>query len=255
VTALRVLVIDDEPLVRERISALVQSDPQLEHLGEATNGLEALDLITKLAPDLVFIDVEMPELSGFGVIAALDEGRVPGIIFVTAFAQYAVGAFDAGAIDYLHKPVTKERFELAVSRAKERLQRRSPDDVHALVTGAADAERERGRRERFVVRRGVTHYFVPVGDVDWMDVADNYVRLHAGERAHLTRATLTQVESELDPDRFARIHRSVIVAIDRISAVRSHSSGGYVVELKGGVRLRCSRQYADRVRALVRERA
>lgn len=248
------LVVDDEPLVRERISALVRGDPGLEHLGEATHGLEALDLITRLSPDLVFIDVEMPELSGFGVIAALDEGRIPGIIFVTAYEQYAVGAFDAGAIDYLHKPVTKERFELAVSRAKERLQRRTPDQARALISGAADVERSRGMRTRFLVRRGATHHFVPAADVDWMDVADNYVRLHTGDRVHLTRATLTQVAEEVDPSRFIRIHRSLIVAVDRIRSVRSHPSGGYVVELSTGVRLRGSRHYADRVRALVRER-
>jgi two-component system LytT family response regulator len=253
--ALSTIVVDDEPLVRERIAALVREDAGLQLVGEATHGLEALDLINRLAPDLVFIDVEMPELSGFGVIAALDEKRVPGIIFVTAYEQYAVGAFDAGAIDYLHKPVTRQRFVLAVTRAKERLQQRTIADARALIAGAAHVERGRGTRTRFLVRRGATHYFVPVADVDWMDVADNYVRLHVGDRVHLARATLTQVEQELDPERFARIHRSLIVALDRITTVRSHLSGGYVVELAGGVRLRCSRQYAGRVRDLVRGRA
>ena len=249
---LRVVTVDDEPLVRERVAALVREADGLELVGEGTNGLEALDLITRLEPDLVFIDVEMPELSGFGVISALEEGRIPGVIFVTAYEQYALDAFDAGAIDYLHKPVSHQRFSLAVERAKSRLQHRSDAQVQTLLSGIARAERARGTRSRFVVRRGSTHVFVPVQDVDWLDAADNYLRLHVGDRTHLARGTMLQAEEELDPAQFVRIHRSAIVAVDRILAIRSHESGGYVVELRGGVRLRTSRQYADRVRALLR---
>lgn len=247
---LRVVLVDDEPLVRERIAALVGESAGLDLVGEGTNGLEALDLITRFDPDLVFIDVEMPELSGFGVIAAIEAERVPGFIFVTAFEQYALEAFDAGAIDYLHKPVTKQRFALAVERAKLRLQNRSPADTVALVDSAQRAERTRGWRTRFVVRRGSEHIFVPVGDIDWVDAADNYLRLHVAERAYFARATMNQAEGELDPDRFVRIHRSAIVAVDRIASVRGHASGGHVVTLRGGQRLKVSRQYAERVRRL-----
>jgi two-component system, LytTR family, response regulator len=252
VTAIRVITVDDEPLARERVSTLVRESEGLDLVGEANNGIEALDLITRLDPDLVFIDVEMPELSGFGVIAALDDARVPAVIFITAFEQYALKAFEVGAVDYLQKPVTRHRFAAAVTRAKERLDRRPADYGLTLVSSATVAERARGYRTRFVVRRGNTHHIVPADQVDWMDVADNYLALHVGPKTHLWRGTMKQAEDELDPDRFVRVHRSAIVAVDRIRTVRTHESGGHVIEIKGGVQLRSSRQYADRVRALLR---
>jgi len=252
VTAIRVVTVDDEPLARERVSTLVRESEGLDLVGEANNGIEALDLITRLDPDLVFIDVEMPELSGFGVIAALDEARVPAVIFITAFEQYALKAFEVGAVDYLQKPVTRQRFAAAVGRARDRLGRRPADYGSALVTSATLAERARGYRTRFVVRRGNTHQIVPADQVDWLDVADNYLGLHVGAKTHLWRGTMKQAQEELDPDHFVRIHRSAIVAVDRIVTVRTHDSGGHVIEIKGGVQLRSSRQYADRVRALLR---
>ena len=252
-SVLRVVTVDDEPLARERVSALVRASDGLELVAEASNGLEALDLITTLDPDLVFIDVEMPELSGFGVIAALDGGRLPGMVFITAYEHYALQAFEVGVIDYLHKPVTRQRFAAAVDRARERLDRPSVAHMRALIAGAALAERARGIRTRFVVRRGHTHHFVPVEHVDWVDVADNYLQLHVGERTHLYRGTMKEAEEDLDPARFVRIHRCAIVAVDRIVSISSHESGGHVLELRGGVRLRSSRQYADRVRALLRQ--
>ena len=249
------MAVDDEPLARERVSTLVRESAGLELVGEGGNGLEALDLITRLEPDLVFIDVEMPELSGFGVIAALaalEGAHVPAVVFITAFEQYALQAFEVGAVDYLQKPVTRPRFAAAVARARERLDRRSAEYWQALVTGAAQAERARGVRTRFVVRRGNTHHIVPADQVEWLDVADNYLALHVGARTHLWRGTMKQAEEELDTERFVRIHRSVIVAIDRIVTVKSHESGGHVIALRGGEQLRSSRQYADRVRALLR---
>ena len=252
-TSIRVVTVDDEPLARERVSTLVNETDGLELVGEANNGLEALDLITTLEPDLVFIDVEMPELDGFGVIAALDVARAPAFVLVTAYEHYALQAFDVGAIDYLHKPVTRARFAAAVERAKQRLDQRSMEEWRALVASATHAGRARGARTRFVVRRGNTHYFVPVDEVDWIDAADNYLRLHLGSRTHLCRGTMKQAEDELDPERFVRIHRSAIVAVDRIQAIRSHEGGGHVIELKGGVHLRSSRQYGQRVTALIRE--
>jgi len=250
-SALRVLAVDDEPLARERVSTLVRETEGLELVGEGSNGLEALDLITELAPDLVFIDVEMPELSGFGVIAALDRVNVPGVVFVTAFTHYAMQAFEVDAIDYLHKPVTRARFDAAVERARARLDRGTLAQRRALVAEAVQAERARGRRTRFVVRRADSHEFVSVAEVDWIDVADNYLRLHVGARTHLCRGTMKDVGDELDPARFVRIHRSAIVAVDRIVAIRSRGTG-YIVELRGGVRLRCSRKYASGVRTLLR---
>jgi two-component system, LytTR family, response regulator len=252
VSALRVVTVDDEPLARERVSALVRASEGLELIAEGRNGLEALDLITTLDPDLVFIDVEMPELSGFGVIAALDGTRVPGVVFVTAYEHYALQAFEVGAIDYLQKPVTKQRFAAAVERAKERLDRRSAADRKSLVAGAVLAERARGTRMRFVVRRGNAHYFVPVDQVDWIDAADNYLRLHVGDRTHLCRGTMKEAEEELDATRFVRIHRSAIVAVDRIASITGQEAGGHTIELRSGMKLRGSRQYASRVRELLK---
>jgi two-component system LytT family response regulator len=251
-TALRVVTVDDEPLARERISALVRESVSLELVGEGRNGLEALDLITTLEPDLVFIDVEMPELSGFGVVAAIDGPKTPGVVFVTAFEQYALRAFEVGAIDYLHKPVTPERFAAAVARSRERLNRSSGATARSIAVDAARLERARGLRTRFVVRQGATHSFVPVVDVDWIDAADNYLQLHAGSRVHLCRGTLNDVVDELDPAQFVRVHRSTLVAIDRIKSISPRESGGHVIELRTGARVNSSRGYADRIRALLR---
>ena len=244
---LRVITIDDEPLARERMSTLVEASQDLQLVGEAANGLEALDLITSLDPDLVFIDIEMPELSGFGVISSLDPERVPGVVFITAYEHYAVKAFEVGAIDYLSKPVLPERFAAAVTRAKERLLRRSEEQKAALVASARQADRERGVRTRFVVRRGNAHYFVPADEVDWIDAADNYLQLHSGDRTHLWRGTMKDAEDQLDPAKFIRVHWSAIVAVNRIGSI-SMSNGSYVIELRSGMRLRSSRNYADRVR-------
>lgn len=250
-SAVRVAVVDDEPLARERIVQLVRETAGLELVGEAANGIEALDVIAATAPDLLFLDVEMPELAGFDLVAALDDARMPGLIFVTAYEEYARRAFDVGAIDYLHKPVTPERFAIAVRRAIERLARSRESRVHAIRQASLQARAEGAYRTRFAVRRGSTHTFVHVSDVSWIDAVDNYLQLHVGARVHLVRGTMKEVEQELDPSSFIRIHRSAIVNIARIASVETQAVGGYVVRLADGTRLRTSRQYASAVRALV----
>ncbi len=249
-TRLRVVTVDDEPLALERVSSLVRDSADLVLVGEGVNGLQALDLITSLEPDLVFIDVEMPELSGFGVVSALNEDCVPGIVFITAYEHYAMKAFEVGAIDYLPKPVARARFAAAVERAKVRLIDVSDAARKAVIASAAEADKARGHRTRFVVRRGNAHHFVPVDQVDWIDAADNYLQLHSGDRTHLWRGTMKEAEDELDPRDFVRIHRSAIVAVDRITSI-SVSDTGHIVDLRSGVRLRSSRQYAERVRELL----
>lgn len=247
--SLRVITVDDEPLALERVSTLVRDADGLELIGEGRNGIQALDLITSLKPDLVFIDVEMPELSGFGAIAALEGEAIPGVVFVTAYDHYAVKAFEVGAIDYLSKPVSRARFSAAVSRAKDRLKEKT---ASARVRAeAVRHERQRGERKRFVVRRGNAHFFVPVESIDWIDGADNYLRLHVGDRADLWRGTMKDAEDQLDDAMFVRVHRSAIVAIDRIASI-SPEAGTHVVELKNGMRLRSSRHYSERVRKLLR---
>jgi two-component system LytT family response regulator len=251
ISAIRAIIVDDEPLTRERVRDLANKSGDIEVIGEGSNGIDALDLVATLKPDLVFIDVEMPELNGFGVISELDSDAMPAIIFITAYEHYAKRAFDVGAIDYLHKPITPPRFAAAIARAKDRLNRPSPAEWRQLVASATLAERARGARRRFVVRRGSSHYFVPVDDVDWIDAADNYLRLHVGTKTHFARGTMKQAEDDLDPARFVRVHRSAIVAVDRISAITSADSGGHLIELRDGTQIRSSRQYNQRIDALL----
>ena len=248
---LRTLVVDDERLARERVTSLVRDTAELSLIGEAEDGRTALDLIVEHRPDLVFLDIQMPELDGFQLIAALDDDAIPAVVFVTAYDSYALRAFEVAAMDYLLKPVTAERFAAAVSRVLARSpQRPTPGSLQTFAERASSARAE--RPTRFVARRGVKHYFVRVTDVDWIEADGNYVRLHTKDASHLIRDTMHGVESKLDPREFVRIHRSALVAIDRIQAVESRDGGEYLVTLRGGARLVSSRGYSDRVRALLR---
>ncbi|MEP7380863.1 MAG: LytTR family DNA-binding domain-containing protein [Gemmatimonadota bacterium] len=245
---LRAVVVDDEPLTRERIVSLIAEHDTLELVGTARNGIEGLDLIARVTPDVVFLDVQMPELDGFETIAALEPEKLPAIVMVTAFEQYALRAFDAGVVDYLHKPVTKQRFGAAVARVSERFARRTGAESMEIVQRAAVMTRQRGFRTRYVVRSGTTHHFVAVSTVHWIDVADNYLQLHTTARTHLYRGSMKEAEEELDPALFVRVHRSAMVALGRVTSVRARAGGGFVVELRGGVQVAVSRQYAERVR-------
>jgi two-component system LytT family response regulator len=231
---LRVVVVDDEPLPRQRVRDLVAQHPALELVGEAADGTQALDVIVDRRPDLVFLDIQMPELDGLQVAAALGDDAPPFIVFVTAYDEYAIRAFEVDALDYLLKPVTAERFAMAVARVLGRI--------------GTDAN----RATRFVARRGGRHYFVRVAEIDWIEAVGNYVRLHTGGTSHLIRETMKGMEERLDPTAFVRIHRSAIVAIDRIVGIEAREQGEYVVTLPGRVRVTSSRSYGDRIRALVR---
>ncbi len=247
---LRVMVVDDEPLVRERVRSLAMTTQDVVVVAEAGNGLVALERIQSDNPDVLLLDVELPELGGFGVISALEPERVPIVIFITAYEQYALAAFDAGAVDYLLKPITPERFARAMARARERLHQRTLAGQQALVDAAAVLDRSNGRRVRFVVRSGKTHEIIHVTRIDWIDAADNYLRLHVGNRSYMVRGTLKQAEEDLDPAHFVRIHRSALVRVERIVSIKRQEAGWYIIELTGGARLRTSRQYLDRVREL-----
>jgi two-component system, LytTR family, response regulator len=250
---LRTLVVDDERLARERVTTLVRDRPELTLIGEAQDGRTALDLIVEHRPDLVFLDVQMPELDGFQIIGALDGAgeSLPAVVFVTAYDAYALRAFEVAAMDYLLKPVTVERFAAAVSRVLARTaQQPSGISLHAFAEQAVAARAE--RPTRFVARRGAKHYFVRVVDVDWIEADGNYVRVQTGDSVHLIRDTMHSVEAKLDPEEFVRIHRSAIVAIDRIRSIEARESGEYLVTLRGGATLVSSRGYSDRVRALLR---
>jgi len=250
---LRAVVVDDEALPRQRVADLVRGDSRLTLVGEADDGRAALDLIVEQRPDLVFLDIQMPELDGFQVIAALDDDVLPAIVFVTAYDAYAIRAFEVDAIDYLLKPVNAERFGAAVTRVIARVGSSGSSTDTAVRTLAARASETRvSPILRFVARRGDKHYFIKTTDIDWIEADGNYLRLWTGDRSHLVRETMKAAEERLDQASFVRIHRSTIVAIDRIASIQSQDNGDYLITMGGGAKLTSSRGYADRIRGLLR---
>lgn len=244
----RALIVDDETIARRRIRRLLAAEPDVVLAGECSDGAAAVEAITTERPDLVFLDVQMPELDGFAVLRRLDPAVPPAIIFVTAFDRYALRAFDVHAIDYLLKPFTRERFRLALDRARDRISRRSVD---AGLASLAAALRSQPRYlSRLSVRTAGRIILVDLATVDWIEAADNYVRLHARTGEYLLRETLAALERQLDPDRFARIHRSAIVQIDRITELHPASHGDMDVVLRNGKVLTLSRTWRDHVQRL-----
>ncbi len=230
-------------------------------IGEADNGADAVDLILRERPDLVFLDIKMPELDGFEVLSALTEldGLVPGIVFVTAFDAFAVKAFEVGALDYLLKPFDLARFDRTLASAVERLAARSLLLSHSAErTNAALAQYLGSMRptrafpSRFLVRRGRQMQFVRAADIDWLEAQGNYVRLHIAGKAHLLRDTMTALDDKLDPELFIRVHRSAIVNIDRVSHIEPHVHGEFMIVMRDGARLTTSAAYSPRLRQLLR---
>lgn len=247
---LRVLVVDDEAPARRRIRRLLAADPQIAVVGECGDGASAVTEILAARPDLVFLDVQMPERDGFAVVRALPPGALPAILFVTAHDQYALEAFDVHAVDYLLKPFTVERFRTALARARERIEKRTAD---AGLANLAETLRTRpAYLSRVPVRTGGRTVFVDLAAVDWLEAADNYVRLQVRQREYLVRETLASLEAQIDPDRFVRIHRSVIVQVDRIAELRPTSHGDAEVTLRDGTRLAVSRTCRERLSTALR---
>ena len=246
---LSVLVVDDEPIAREGLKLLLGRQPQVESVSEARNGREAIALIRDQRPDLVLLDVQMPRTDGFATVHAVGAERMPPIIFVTAHDQYAIRAFEIAAIDYLLKPVTEERFELAFKRAIGKLRSAQHEDVTKQLTAMFDAIANPPRQlERFAVRSGQNTVFVPVNEVDWIEAFQNYVRLHSGPTSYLLHVPMNTIEGVLDSNHFLRIHRSHIVNVRRIAQLWSIAHGQYEVELKSGQRLQSGRTYSERIR-------
>lgn len=224
---IRTIIVDDEPLARSNLSVLLRLDPQIEVTGECGSGVEALAEIRRVKPDLVFLDVQMPECDGFDVLELLGKDLPAAVVFVTAYDQYAVRAFEAGALDYLLKPFDNARFELALGRAKERIvqSRNLPRTIDRLVVKSAGRVR-----------------FLKISAIDWIEAEDYYACLHVGTTTHLLRRSLSELEQELDPNIFCRIHRSTIVNLDRVAGLRLSEDGEYDVQLETGTRLRLSRR-------------
>jgi len=225
---IRALIVDDEPLARSNLLVLLKRDPDIEIVGEASSGAQAILDIQNKAPDLVFLDVQMPECDGFDVLEQLGAELPPTIVFVTAYDQYAVRAFETGALDYLLKPFDNARFEKTLTRVK---------DVFAGQDGIVK------RAQRLAIKTAGQIVFVNLSEIDWIEAADYYSCLHVGSRTHLLRRSMADLEAELDHSRFCRVHRSTIVNLERVTGLKLDGDGEHRVVLHDGTRLRLSRAY------------
>ena len=247
---LRVLVVDDEPLAREKIRGMVELDPEVRIVGECANGAEAIEAIQNLRPDLILLDVQMPEVGGFAVLEALKDEHLPPVIFITAYDHYAVRAFEVHALDYLLKPFDRERFLAAIERAKRQIRREQSPGLDERLIALLEQMREKPRySERLVVKTGGRVFFLTTDEVDWIEAEGNYVSIHAGKKAYLLRETISSLEAQLDPREFVRIHRSAIVNINRIKELQPWSHGEYHVILNDGTQLTLSRSYREKLQA------
>ena len=231
---IRTLIVDDEPLGRSNLSVLLRLDPDIEIVGECSSGAEALEKIRSARPDLLFLDVQMPECDGFDVLEMLGTNPPPAIVFVTAYDQYAVRAFEAGALDYLLKPFDNARFDRALDRAKQAVKR-GKDEPRKL--------------ERLAIKSVGQIFFVRISEIDWIEAADYYACLHVGSRTHLLRRSMADLEKELDPKAFCRIHRSTIVNLARVEKMQIGEDGEYEVLLDNGACLRLSRRYSKELQS------
>jgi two-component system LytT family response regulator len=247
---LRVLIVDDEPLIRLGIRRALAAAADVEVSGECASGDEAIDAIEADAPDLVLLDVHMPGCTGLDVVRRVGADRMPPVVFVTAFDEYAVDAFEVNAVDYLLKPFDPERVCRAVERARKRLTLEREGALAERLQALLGAREE--RPDHLVVRNGERFELVPLDTIDWIEAADNYVRLHCGAKRHLLADTLTSVERKLDRRRFLRVHRSRIVNASRIVAAYVVLGGAYELELRSGVRLTTGRQYRHIVQQFLR---
>ena len=246
---MRVLIVDDEPLACERIRTLLADEPLIELAGECHDGRSAAAAIRGSKPDLVFLDVQMPEMDGFQVLESVDPSAMPVVIFVTAFDRYAIKAFEVCALDYLLKPFDRARFRKALARGRAEFERRSDGDLSARLRAVLDDWKGRKQfLDRLVIRSGGRVFFLRAEELDWVEAAGNYVRLHCGQEEYLYRETMAKLEAALDPARFARIHRSTIVNVERVKELHPMFRGDYVVILRDGRRLTLSKAYRGRLR-------
>jgi two-component system LytT family response regulator len=251
--SLRAIVVDDEPLVRERLRSLLEDDGDVAIVAECGDGQSAVAAIAREKPDVLFLDIQMPELDGFEVLEALAPDAVPAVVFVTAYDDYAIKAFDVHAVDYVLKPIEPARVQLALTRARQRVSTSDATSVDERLEALLDRIRDDRRRPvRFVVRTGDTISFVRADDVDWIEADGNYARLHYQGKNSLVRSTMKSLAVRLDPDRFVRVHRSVIVNADRIATLEPYFHGEYVITMKDGAKLHSSRSYSEELRRMIR---
>jgi two-component system LytT family response regulator len=247
---LRAVVADDQPMARERLITLLADEPDVELAGTAASGTEAVERIRQLTPDVVFLDLQMPELDGFAVIEAIGVDRMPATVFVTAYDEYALRAFEVHALDYLLKPFGRERFRRALQRARHHVERERAGNLTARLAALLEqVKTPHPDGERVLVRSGGRVSFVTVAQIDWAEAQGNYVRVYAAGQTCLLRETLTSLHARLSAHGFVRVHRSCIVNLARISALELHRGGDYEVVLVDGQRLAMSRLYRDAVQS------
>ena len=243
---IRTLIVDDEPLARDRLRQLLQDEGDIEIVGECADGREAVVAIGQTPPELIFLDVQMPELDGFGVLEALGTGPLPVIVFVTAHDRFAVRAFEVHAVDYLLKPFDRERFQKALHRAIEQVRNRDQGAIRQRQSALlADLQ-----SPQLMVKSGGHVVWVKLDEIDWIGSADNYAELHTGTKSHLLRETLGALEARLAPEKFVRISRSVIVNAQRIKELHRLFYGGYELILKDGTQLTVSRRHRNKLKQL-----
>jgi two-component system LytT family response regulator len=253
---LYVLVVDDEPLARARIRELLKTDPDIGRIEECGDGFEAVTAIRKETPDLLFLDIQMPEKDGFGVLEEIGVEHMPVVVFVTAYDQYALRAFQVCALDYLLKPFDEKRFAQTLQRAKSQIRAARGTELQASLLSLMEQWRAQSKYiERVLVKTSGRFFFLSAGEIDWIKAEGNYVRLHVGKAAYLLRETVNNLERQLDPARFLRIHRSTIANIDQIREIQQSFHGEYTVILKDGTELKLSRRYREKLPRIVEKLA
>jgi len=245
---IKAVIVDDEVLGRERIRAFLKKDSEVEIVGECINGREAVTTVREKHPDLLFLDVQMPEMDGFGVLQSLATDRMPFVIFVTAYDQYALRAFEFHALGYLLKPFDADRFRKTLEHAKLQIAQRRDSSLNQGIQSLLDELKKPKRFERLVIKSGGRVSFLKTSELDWIEAEGNYVRLHSGKESYLLRETLNQMEERLDSEQFVRIHRSTIVNLNSVKELRADFHGEYQVLLHDRTELLLSRKYRERLR-------
>ena len=258
---IRTIIVDDEPAARRGVRLLLERDREVEIVGEAAGGVEAAELIRRAKPDLAFLDVQMPGGDGFEALSQIDPATAPAVVFVTAYDEHALRAFDVHAVDYLLKPYDDLRFAAALQRAKTEVRRHQTDSVNSRLTQLLDylrqsgddrAAKESAVGDRILLKSSGEIFFLKAEEIDWIEAEGDYMKFHVAGRAHLMRETMARLEARLDPKRFIRIHRSTIVNLDRLRKLSPSFAGDYAVILHDGTKLKLSRGYHERIATLMK---